>query len=166
MNTVSVQPLTAEAFQPFGSFANVLNPGAERFGKPPVEFYRDIIQQDVGAETASFSICRVEARPLVIAAAEYHNRCCEGILPIDNDVLIHVGPATPPSAPLPVDRLKVFRVPRGTLVVLRPGVWHLAPYTTNDEPANVLVVLPERTYANDCVVSRLDESQHLEIVGV
>ena len=167
MNAITVRSLDAEAFRPFGAFANVVNPTAERIGAPPVEFYRDIIQQDLGESAPiSYSICRVEARPPVIGLAEYHNRTCEGILPLDNDVLIHVGPATPPSAPLPLDRFQVFRIPKGTMVVLRPGVWHHAPFTLNDAPANVLVVLPERTYANDCVVVRLEEDQQLAIAGL
>ena len=167
MKTVAVRSLDAEGFRPFGSFANLINPRTERLGTPPIEFYRDIIQQDLGGpSTSSFSICRVEARSPVIDVAEYHNRCCEGILPLDNDILIHVGPATPPSAPVPVDRLQVFRVPQGTMVVLRPGVWHHAPFTADDDPANVLIVLPERAYANDCIVVGLDESQRVEIVGL
>jgi ureidoglycolate lyase len=124
------------------------------------------VQQDLGgSDVISYSNCRVEARPFVIAMAEYHNRTCEGILPLDNDIYIHVGPATPEKAPLPLDRFQVYRVPKGTMVILRPGVWHHAPFTVDENPANVLIVLPERTYANDCVNVRLDEADHMEIVG-
>jgi ureidoglycolate lyase len=166
MDTVKIQDLEAVAFQTFGTFANLVNPTAFGFGKPPVEFYRDIIQQQLGeATTISYSICRVEGRPAIIGSGEYHNRCCEGILPLDNDVLIHVGPGTSPSTPVPSDKFQVFRVPRGTMVVLRPGVWHHAPFSVNDKPANVLIVLPERTYANDCVALRLPDEQKLEITG-
>ncbi len=84
------------------------------------------------------------------------------ILPLDNDVLIHVAPATP-AAVVPLDKVRVFRVPRGTMVTLRPGVWHHAPFTANNQPANVLIVLPERTYANDCVVVKLDEKDRIRI---
>jgi ureidoglycolate lyase len=167
MNTVKIQELEAVAFQTFGTFANMINPTAYGFGKPPVQFYRDIIQQQIGeATTISYSICRVEARPPVISSGEYHNRCCEGVLPLDNDILIHVGPGTHPRAGMPVDQFQVFRVPMGTMVVVRPGVWHHAPFSANDKPANVLVVLPERTYVNDCEAIRVeDEANKLEIVG-
>jgi ureidoglycolate lyase len=57
-----------------------------------------------------------------------------------------------------------FGIPRGTLVVLRPGVWHHAPFTIDGKPANVLVVLPERTYANDCVVVELSAEEQVEIL--
>ena len=165
MSPVKVRNLNVEAFLPFGFYASLIDPATERIGAPPVEFYRDMVQQDLGgAAIASFSVCRVEPRPPVIDVTEYHTRTAEGILPLDSDVLIHVGPATPPGEAPPLDRFQVFRVPRGTMVVLRPGVWHHAPFTTSADPANVLIVLPERAYANDCVVVTLEEGQRLDIV--
>jgi ureidoglycolate lyase len=35
--------------------------------------------------------------------------------------------------------------------------------TVNDKPANVLIVLPERTYANDCAVVELAEADRIKI---
>jgi ureidoglycolate lyase len=151
MRTIKIENLSAEAFRPFGSFANHLDPAAGDAGGRPVQFTPDLVQQGLGKDcVVSFSTCRVEKRPWQVDFAEYHSVTCEGILPLDNDILIHVGPASHPRAGAPVDKFRIFRVPRGTMVVLRPGVWHGAPFTTNDKPANVLIVLPERTYANDC----------------
>lgn len=150
MRTLKIENLSAEAIRPFGSYANMLDPVPEDVGKAPVGFYPDRVQQGLGKESApSYSTCRVEKRPWVVDFAEYHTATCEGILPLDNDILIHVGPASHPRAPAPLDKFRIFRVPRGTMVVLRPGVWHGAPFSANDKPANVLIVLPERTYAND-----------------
>lgn len=163
MRLVKVRELDVQSFLPFGYYANLIDPDTEHLGAPPVEFYRDMIQQDLGgAAVASFSVCRVDPRPAVIDVSEYHTRTCEGILPLDNDVLIHVGPATPDSTP-PLEKMQVYRVPKGTMVVLRPGVWHHAPISPNDRPANTLIVLPERTYANDCIIVNLDESQQIQI---
>jgi ureidoglycolate lyase len=163
MHTVQVDALSTDRFLPFGFYANLIDPHAEKIGAAPVEFFRDMIQQDLGGMSiASFSICRVEKRDLVIDIAEYHTLAGEGILPLDNDVLIHVGPATP-DPEVPLDKIRVFRVPRGTMVVLRPGVWHHAPFTVNDDPANVLIVLPERTYANDCQVVELEGADRIGI---
>ena len=102
----------------------------------------------------------------MIAFSEYHTSCGEGILPLDNDILIHVGPPTSARVGLPVDKIQVFRVPQGTAVALRPGVWPGAPFTVNDQPANVLVVLPERTYANDCAVVLHEPEDKIQIVGL
>lgn len=95
MRTVKVKELTVEAFMPYGFYANLVNPEAEKIGAVPIEFFRDMVQQDLGtARIASFSTCRVEPRKLVIDVTEYHTATSEGILPLDNDVLIHVAPAT------------------------------------------------------------------------
>jgi len=164
MKTVRVEELSVEQFLPFGFFANLINPDTEKLGTPPVEFFRDMVQQDMGGTSiVSFSTCRIEKREPIIDATEYHTAVGEGILPLDNDILIHVAPATPPDAGIPLDKLRVFRVPKGTMVVIRPAVWHNAPFTVNDTPANVLIVLPERIYANDCNVVELKEPDRIRI---
>ncbi len=165
MRTCTIEELSAAEFLPFGTYANCIDPSAERIGAPPVEFFRDLVQEEIGnARPVSFSTCRVEPRDPVVTVTEYHTGTGEGILPLDRDVLIHAGPATPPGTP-PVERFRVFRVPRGTMVCLRPGVWHHAPFALGG-PANVLIVLPERTYANDCTVVELEDGDRIRIEGV
>lgn len=151
MRTVKSRELTVEDFIPYGTYANLINPTSEKLGSPPIEFFRDMVQQNLGTSgSVSFSTCKVEKREMIIDTIEYHSYTSEGIMPIDNDILIHVAVATPNDRTQPSDKIVVFRIPKGTMVVLRPGVWHHAPFTVNDHPANVLIVLPERTYANDC----------------
>jgi ureidoglycolate lyase len=166
VKTVNVQELSVEAFLPFGTFVSHLDPGASKSSGRPVAFIPDMLQLNLGGHSiASFSTCRVEKREAVIGFSEYHTSCGEGIVPLDNDILIHVGPPTSARVGLPVDQIQVFRVPQGTAVSLRPGVWHGAPFAATDQPSNVLIVLPERTYANDCVVVLHEEEQKIEIVG-
>jgi ureidoglycolate lyase len=165
MKSVTIKELSVEGFLPYGRFSNLINPNTEKLGAPPIEFYRDMMQQDMSGSDMSFSICRVEKRDPVINVSEYHTACTEGILPLDNDALIHVAPASPNGETVPVDRIEVFRVPTGTVVVLRPGIWHHAPFTVNDDPANVLIMLPERTYANDCEVYEHAEEELVQIDG-
>ena len=151
MKSVMVEQLSLEKFSPFGSYANMINPNAEKFGFPPREFYRDMLQQNIGRESiVSYSITRVEPRDLIINMSEYHSYTAEGLLPLDNDILIHVAPATRPNSDFPFDKVRVFRVPKGTLVIIRPGVWHHAPFIINNDHVNILIMLPERTYENDC----------------
>jgi ureidoglycolate lyase len=162
MRSVSVKHLSTDDFAPYGSFVSMIDPGTARIGAPPIEFYRDMLPVNLGsANQASFSICRVEQRKLEIDTSEYHTACGEGILPLDGDVLVHVGPATPED--LPLDEIEVFVVPRGTLVSLKPGVWHHAPFPVSGDPVNVVIVLPERTYANDCVVVEHRSSEKITI---
>jgi ureidoglycolate lyase len=164
MRKVKVKELSLESFQAFGTFAAMINPQNYHFGEPPIEFYLDMLQMNLGATAASFSICRVSKRPLVVDKSEFHSHTGEGILPLDSDILIHCGPATRPGV-FPAELIEIFRVPKLTMVSLKPGVWHHAPLAYKSEFANVVIVLPERTYANDCTVLELSEEQKIEIIG-
>jgi len=163
MPSAKIEQLTMESFVPYGYFSPMINPKTEKIGNPPIEFYRDMLQLDLGLMTkASFSICRVQKRPEVVDTTEYHTSCGELLLPLDNDILIHVAPATENDV-IPYHKIRIFHVPKGTCVVLRPGVWHHAPFVDKGEYANILTVLPERTYANDCRVFELKDDQKVTI---
>jgi ureidoglycolate lyase len=166
MKKVKIEELGVEKFMAFGTYADMVNPCGEKIGASPITFYRDMVQGDFGncSSSVSFSVCKVEKRPLVVDVSEYHSSCAEGCMALDNDMLIHVASATPAGASFPADKARIFRVPQGTMVVIRPGVWHHAPFTPDNRPVNTLVVLPERTYANDCVVKELAKPDMLQIV--
>lgn len=149
MRTLKVQQLSLEKFAKYGSYAQMLSPTGNFIGKNPVEFYRDMVVATLPGGTSGVSVTKVYPRDLVIGIAEYHDHTGEIMMPLDGDVLIHVAPASPHGV-VPYDEFEVFRVPMGTSVVLRPGVWHHAPFCIADKPVNNLVILPERTYANDC----------------
>lgn len=164
MRTVKIQELSVEAFLPYGLYANFINPTTEKLGTAPLEFFRDMLLQDLGIKgVASFSTCRVEKRDMVIDITEYHTHSSEAMMPLDNDILIHVAPATASDGTVPLDKIAVFRIPKGTMIVIRAGVWHHAPFTVNDDPANVLIVLPERIYANECTIFPLIENDRIHI---
>lgn len=164
MRELKIENLTLESFSPFGYFSSMINPDKIHFGNPPIEFYRDMLQLNLsGSIIASFSICRVEKRPEIIDTVEYHSFCGEGILPLDSNILIHVANASRVGV-IPLDEFRVFSVPKGTLVILKPGVWHHAPFVDGSDYANVVIVLPERTYANDCMVEKLSDEDKIKII--
>ncbi|MHC4983777.1 MAG: ureidoglycolate lyase [Planctomycetota bacterium] len=166
MAKLRVKELTLESFSKYGAFARMIDPDWPKIGQSPIEFHRDMVPLYLHqAATPMFSICRVAKRPPVIDVTEYHSRTGEGILPLDADVAIHVGIATP-DGEVPLDKMEVFRVPKGTFVAIRPGVWHHAPFVCEGETANVLIVLPERTYTNDCTVVEIPQPNRLEIAGI
>lgn len=163
MKKISIQKLTLDNFKKYGSFSNLINPKTPRLGPEPIEFYRDIEQLNLGqTNIASFSVVRISKRPLVIQKLEFHSHSGEGVFPIDGDVLIHIALATR-NGDVPLDRIEVFIVPKGTMVTIRPGVWHHAPFAFGCDYVNVLVVLPERTYVNDCFVSVIPEREQMGI---
>lgn len=159
-----IKELTLESFSPYGAYSNMINPNTNKIGEEPIEFYRDMTLLNLGnSGQPSFSVCRVVKRPFVVDITEYHAFTGEGILPLDGDVLIHVGPACP-EGELPVEDFEIFRVPKGTFVALRPGVWHHAPFAYKTDVVNTLIVLPERTYANDCKVFEIPKEKQIKII--
>lgn len=164
MRTIHVEQLTHESFRPFGSFTDLLNPHGPHLGEPPLEFYRDGLLQHLDTSpNIAHSCCRVQPRPLIIDVLEYHSRTAEAMLALDNDMIVQVAPATPPQVPVSLDELRAFAVPRGTMITLLPGVWHHGPFSPNKSPVHILVCLPERTYANDCIVVELKKQDRVKI---
>ncbi|WP_075603715.1 ureidoglycolate lyase [Saccharicrinis aurantiacus] len=165
MREVKVEQLTLEAYKPFGTYANLINPTDEKLGAAPVEFFRDQLQIEVdGNNSWSYSCCRVQKRENVIDILEFHTGCGEVVLPLDQDILLQVAPATASENDIPLDKMRVFYVPKGTAITIKAGVWHWGPFATEDTPANILINLPERTYANDCVVKELAKEDHIKII--
>jgi ureidoglycolate lyase len=164
MQTAQVEMLEPARFAPFGSYANLLQPVGPQIGSSPITFYRDMLPLELAGKNTSFSVCCVEARAGVIDVMEYHSSTGEGILPLDGDVLVQVASATPRDVPFPAEEVRVFLVPKGTMLCLRPGVWHHAPFAL-EAAVNMLIVLPERTYANDCTVLELAPRQQIQIAG-
>jgi ureidoglycolate lyase len=155
MHSIKPIALSRDAFRIFGAYETLLDPATPFIGAAPVQFFRDMLDLSfMPGGLASFSVCRVEPRPTVIDVLEYHSACGEALLPLDGDVLVQAGPATAGSEP-PLDALQAFHVPRGTLLTLKPGVWHHAPFALGGSAVHILIVLPPRSYANDCVVREL-----------
>jgi ureidoglycolate lyase len=159
---IQVEALSLTEFMAYGSFINLLEPEGERIGNAPVEFFRDMTDCNLGAKAAALSCCRLSPRQFLIVEAEYHSFTEEVTIPLDGDVVIFVGAATP--AEIPEEKLRAFKVPRGTAVVLKAGVWHGAPFPLNNRMVHALVLLPERTYANDCTVKQLKSAVAVNII--
>jgi ureidoglycolate lyase len=165
MKEIPYKKVSPEAFAVFGTCANLVSPTGPRLGEEPVQFFRDMVLSHLGTtQLASFSSLKVVKRPFVVDVSEYHDTCSEIVLPLDGDIVMHVAPAGP-EKDFPLDKAQAFLVPRGTVCCLRPGVWHHAPFVLGAEVVHCLVVLPERTYMNDCKVCTLPTEKHLKIVG-
>lgn len=147
MRTIKAVPITVENFQAYGSFTKVLEPSGYNLG----EFYPDRCHFPVnGRVPITFSpLVTYKPEQYIVDEAEYHDYTCEGVIPMDDDVVLHVAPASPGPVP---ELTEAFIVPKGTAVRLNPGVWHKAALPVNNDVCHVLIVLPERTYHNDCVV--------------
>jgi ureidoglycolate lyase len=158
MKTIKAQKLSKDAFSPYGQFFDFLNPTGFSLGS----FFPDKALMPVSSGIpVGFSPLVVEkTAACIVEKSEYHNYAQEAILPIDCDILIHVAPAS--KQPVP-QLTEAFIVPKGTLVVLRTGVWHLAPFPIDQEKAHILIGLPERTYMNDCIVVDYSKEDFMQI---
>lgn len=164
MKTIAIEPLSLDSFKEFGRFSDMLNPACEKLGAPPIEFFRDMLQQTLGqCQIVSYSNCRIMPREPLIDVSESHSCTAEMLMPLDADVVMHFAPASVPDAGFPGDKVRVFLVPKGTMVVIKPGTWHHGPFCLGKEPANVLVALPERTYVNDTRTIVLEGEDRLTI---
>lgn len=163
MKEIEVKQLSYESFKPFGEYASLINPTTYKIGEKPIEFFRDMVTIKIGKDNMpNIGVNRVEKREYIINVTECHNYTAEGLLPLDGDVIIHVGPATPNGIP-DISQIKAFFVSKGTFVTLNPGVWHHAAYTYNKDFVNLLILLPERTYENDCHIVNLNKEDYIKI---
>ncbi len=156
-----IKELSLEAFQEFGTFAPLTPPTATPLvAGEQISFWPDcggvLTLGPAASNQLALGICQVKWRAQQVDVCEYHTSSGEGILPLDGDIYLHVARPTG-DATVPVAGLEIFRVPRGTAVVLKPGVWHHAPFAaTPGATVNTLILLPQRAYANDCIVRTLE----------
>jgi ureidoglycolate hydrolase len=159
LKTLSVLPLTKEAFEKYGSYTSPFCQKDYCFDGGFFRFHRDAIQQNLSRESVvSYSVCEVLENPSHLVSLEFHDNCEELIMPLDGDMVMVVGPAVN-STDCPVDQLEAFFVPCGTYVKVRCGVWHGIPFKTNDNPLHILCALPERTYRKDCFETDLQTQE-------
>jgi len=157
---LSVKQLSLEDFQPYGTFAPLTPPtSAPLVGGDVISFWPDcggvLDLGPLASNQLAIGICQTKWRELAVDVSEFHTSTGEGILPLDGDIYIHVAaPTTSDDAPF--EKMEVFFVPQGTIVLLKPGVWHHAPHAAKEgTTVNTVILLPQRTYANDCIVSEI-----------
>ena len=160
MMTIKAVPITNENFRPYGSFASMLEPSGNCF-PGDATFFPDQVEMCVhGAVTFSPLTVKKPDR-MIVTQAEYHDHTAEGVFVIDDDAIIHVAP--PSNRVIVPEKTEAFIVPKGTLVKLNTGVWHLAALPVNKALLHVMIILPERVYANDCTVCQYPEDRQVEI---
>lgn len=161
MKTIKVEELSHETFFEYGSYSNMLQPSGYYLGDIPARVYRDrVVANYDPTSVVAFGVNEVYPREKnLIEKTEHHFNTCEAIMPMDGDIFIAVGPAR--KAPN-FDEFRVYRVPKGTLVCMRPGVFHSGPFTAGKEVVHVLLALPEMMYMKDCHFYPVDEP--IEIV--
>ena len=162
MRTVKVEALTHEALAPFGQFYTMDAPQGYALCGEIHQFFPDRMVADCQHRVGYSPILVKKTEKMIVTQQEYHTTTWEMILPMNDDMIVHVAPA---SAGAPVGHLsRAFLVPKHTLLKINAAIWHLAPLPVNEEQLAAMIILPECTYANDCTVVDLPEDQIFEIV--
>lgn len=162
MREVKVLPLTHEAFAPYGQFYPVGNPNGHPLCGEIHKFYPDRITADSPVRVGYSTIVVNKPEKMIIKQQEYHTTTWEMILPLNDDMIIHVAPAS--GGAIVPELSQAFLVPKNTMVKLNAAIWHLAPLPVKEDQLTALIILPECTYANDCTVVDFPEDKYFEIV--
>lgn len=154
MKKIVLEPLTREAFRPYGDFVSLPQTGDGE------GFYPDLMQIPLAQTVTTAGLARV-GNGRVATMLEYHCFTSEAFLPMNGDCLFFVGVPVPGN-PFAAE-LHAFCAPKGTLVRLNPGVVHGAQFAAGKEPVDVLLILPAFTVGNDTKYVMLNAEDQIEI---
>ena len=161
MRKIKAEKITNESFAPFGQFYTMDKPEGYALCGELHSFYPDRLVADSNHRVGYSPITVRKPEKMIITQQEYHTTTWEMILPLNDDMILHVAPA---SAGTPVtEYAKAFIVPKNTLVKINSAIWHLAPLPANEKELHAMIILPECTYANDCTVVDLGADEQFEI---
>lgn len=138
MSKITIQPITAEAFAPFGELLTPRDAPSKMINAGRCERHHALATVERGGGEAIISIFRSEpvSLPYDCALLERHPLGSQAFVPLGPDPWLSiVAPDQDgtPGAPL------AFLVPAGMGVNLRAGVWH-GVLTPLDRAADFLVV--------------------------
>ena len=151
MREIHPQALDREAFRPYGDFMDLLRVPPDREAGGGQHLCPGPFEAPFGRADARLRVRGgVSECERVISALGTTSSPAEGILPLDGDIDIFVGPS---SFRVDPETVVAFRVPKGTFVRLNPGVLHGRQFVVDSPEVNVLILLPERTFGNDCASS-------------
>ncbi|MBQ8249796.1 MAG: DUF4867 family protein [Clostridia bacterium] len=162
MKTIKATALTHEAFAPFGQFYNYESPDGYALCGELHKFYPDRVCADSNHRIGFSPITVKKPERMIITQQEYHTTTWEMILPLNDDMILHVAPAS--AGKIVTELAKAFIVPKHTLVKMNAAIWHLAPLPATKDQLTAMIILPECTYANDCTVVDLAPEEQFEIV--
>jgi len=156
MRQIKVENLSIEVFSEYGSYSDMINPTGCYLGDIPARFYRDrVIANYDPTSLVAFGVNEIYPREKnLIEKTEHHFNTCEVLMPIDGDIFLAVGPARKEPR---YEEFRAFRIPKGTLVCMRPGVFHSGPYAADGNIVHTLLALPELMYKKDCHFYPIDE---------
>jgi ureidoglycolate hydrolase len=156
---VAAQELSTSRFAPFGEIVDSPSHEPDASG-PGWSWWAERTRLPVNDRPYAVGYLKLEPVPTEFDWAERHLATVEMIVPTCGDCLVHVAPPNPLNQ---LDRgprleeFQAFRMHQGQAIILKPGVWHAAPFAIRED-ASVLVFLLENTGRDDTRVVRFPET--------
>lgn len=120
VQSLSVQPITPEAFAPFGQVIFASEDGAP-FGPDDAQLVLD-------QGTPRFYIMRLSAKGRRFQAITRHLHCTQCLGSLNGQAwLMAVAPPSTAAHPRP-EEIQAFRIPGDCFIKLAVGTWHAGPY--------------------------------------
>ena len=144
MRTVTIEPITEDAFSPFGQLMPTPKPGETR-----VELIEELQNLRLAAKPRlSLAIVGPTDLPLVATQMERHVFSSQAFIPYECDsYLVLVAPHGPTGSPDMVG-LKAFRVPGSIGINYKPDTWH-HPLTALETSGRFVVLTFVENTADD-----------------
>lgn len=156
---ITIQDLNAASFAPFGEVVESPRREPDASG-PGWLWWAETSRLPTDSRPYGIGYLRLQPDGLSFDWAERHLATVEMLIPTRGTCLVYVAPPNAgeePDAHPPLDQFQIFRVREGQGVILRPGVWHGAPLTEEEDVA-VFVLLLENTGRDDTRVVRFPET--------
>ena len=162
---LKVQPLNAQVFAPFGEIVALPQQRKPSGSLEGLDFWADLVPlQDIGAPYG-VGYATLDKRPFVQTCAERHMGTQELLHAIGGDMVVVVGAADHPDEPnrLPaMEGFRAFRVSAGDTVIMKPGVWHWAPFAATGA-MRLLVIYKADTGQTDVGYADFPPGKTLEL---
>ena len=162
---VKVQPLTADAFAPFGQILSLPTKSPTAVVDGGLAYWADLIVLPGTHGPVAVGYSHIVKRPFTQDHMERHMATSEYLQPARGNMIVLVGPPMFPDEPgrlPPLDTFAAFLVEEGQAVALSPGTWHYAPFAA-DKPIGVSVIFNAGTGKDDAVVVPLPDGEVFEL---
>jgi ureidoglycolate lyase len=136
MRTIVAEPLTAEAFKPFGAVL-------EGSSVPGRVFLSDTLANGRAQAPVCLSVATVEPKkdlPLQVKVLERHEHSSQTFVPLHVSRYLVLATLDAPGGGPDVTRLRAFVARAGQGVTYAMGTWH-HPVTVLDTPASFAVLM-------------------------
>lgn len=166
MKSVRAEPLTAEAFAPFGDVVSAgLRAGSSANQGTAVRFdWSAALENKRAGAKPNLAVFRStpQTLPFTVKLLERHPHSTQAFLPMScSEFLIVVAPTAKDGGP-DVSRLRAFVCQTGQGINYRAGTWH-HPIIAINEPAEFAMLAWEDGTPGDCEERKLTEPLSLTL---